>query len=331
MSGNSGPWRNRSIAANLAVGVALAVAGSALAILLAGWGHVRAGLTHADWVWLAAGPVCLMVSHLGYVVAYREVSRADDGPELAAEEAAAVVSTGFGPLSPKGGFAMDAATFRHFGLSRRRATLRVRALGMLEYAVLAPVTFAGALYMVAAGRSAEAGVLPSWIVGVPVGTALALALWIMYRRAGCPRSWWSPVQQFIDSMGEALRVLRSWPHGARALGGMTLYWAADIGALAACAVAFTHRHSVGFELVVGYATAYALTRRSLPLAGAGIVEALFPFALHWVGYPIATAVLSVIAYRIFNLWLAILPAMAGVRRLRLAGWAARRPVKARAG
>ena len=68
--------------------------------------------------------------------------------------------------------------------------------------------------------------------------------------------------------------------------------------------------------MVGYATGYALTRRSLPLAGAGAVEALLPFALTWVGYPLATSILAVISYRLFNLWFAVIPAIAGLRQLR---------------
>jgi uncharacterized membrane protein YbhN (UPF0104 family) len=77
-----------------------------------------------------------------------------------------------------------------------------------------------------------------------------------------------------------------------------------------------HRQPVGPAIVVGYAAGYALTRRSLPLAGAGAVEALLPFALTWVGYPLATAILGVIAHRLFNLWFAVIPAVAGMRQLR---------------
>jgi hypothetical protein len=33
------------------------------------------------------------------------------------------------------------------------------------------------------------------------------------------------------------------------------------------------------QLIVGYATGYAITRRALPLGGAGVVEALLSFAL----------------------------------------------------
>jgi uncharacterized membrane protein YbhN (UPF0104 family) len=69
-------------------------------------------------------------------------------------------------------------------------------------------------------------------------------------------------------------------------------------------------------VVVGYATGYALTRRTLPLAGAGAVEALLPFALLWVGYPLAAAILAVFAYRVFNLWLPLGPAAAALFALR---------------
>jgi uncharacterized membrane protein YbhN (UPF0104 family) len=70
------------------------------------------------------------------------------------------------------------------------------------------------------------------------------------------------------------------------------------------------------QLLVGYATGYALTRRALPLGGAGVVEALLPFALGWVAIARAPAVLGVAAYRLINLWLPMLPALAGIPKLR---------------
>jgi uncharacterized membrane protein YbhN (UPF0104 family) len=97
---------------------------------------------------------------------------------------------------------------------------------------------------------------------------------------------------------------------------MSVYWVADVAVLAACMAVFTHGHPGGPALIVGYATGYVLTRRSLPLGGAGVVEAALPFALSWVGYPFATAVLAVVAYRTFNLWFAVVPAIAGLRQLR---------------
>jgi len=75
-------------------------------------------------------------------------------------------------------------------------------------------------------------------------------------------------------------------------------------------------------LLIGYATGYALTLRTLPFAGAGAVEALLPFALSWMAISLPAAVLAVFAYRIFNLWLPIVPAAVGLRSMRSAAAAA---------
>ncbi len=111
----------------------------------------------------------------------------------------------------------------------------------------------------------------------------------------------------------------SWPAGVLAWIGMALYWAADITAVGVCLVAFDHHHVRLAAVILGYATGYALTRRTLPLAGAGPVEALLPFALAWVSYPLACAVVAVAAYRLFNLWFTIPMSSAGLVRLRRAG------------
>src|SRR5439155_26399311 len=98
-------------------------------------------------------------------------------------------------------------------------------------------------------------------------------------------------------------------HGAAAFAGMALYWAGEVFVLWVCLAAFSGDTPSVAAVVVGYATGYALTRRTLPLAGAGAVEALLPFALVWVGYGLAPAVLAVFAYRVFNLWLPPGPAV----------------------
>ncbi len=75
-------------------------------------------------------------------------------------------------------------------------------------------------------------------------------------------------------------------------------------------------------LVVAYATGYALSRRSLPLAGAAVTEAFLAYALFLVGEPFAVALVGVLAYRFFNFVLPMVPAVAarpGVRRLVEAG------------
>jgi uncharacterized membrane protein YbhN (UPF0104 family) len=124
-----------------------------------------------------------------------------------------------------------------------------------------------------------------------------------------------PPLEGIVVVGKILRRPRE--HGAAAVVGMALYWAAEVFVLWVCVAAFAHGTPSVPELIVGYATGYALTRRTLPLAGAGAVEALMPFALVWMGFALAPALLAVFAYRIFNAWLPVGPALAGLIALRL--------------
>ena len=282
----------------------------------AGWPRVWQGVLHADWVWLVAAPVSVLVSHLGYCLPYRQVAPRGRGSDLPGQVEVAMVTTGFGPFSPRSGFALDARGFRNLGVSKRDASHRVLALGMIEYAALAAATFACALYLGMTGAPAQPGLVTSWIIGVPLGTLIVIGLLACYRHAGRPDSWWSPLRRLFEAVERTLRVVRSWPGGPLAVAGMSVYWAADIVTLAICLTVFTHRQPLSPALVVGYAAGYALTRRSLPLGGAGAVEALLPFALTWVGYPLATAMLAVITYRLFNLWFAVIPATAGLRHLR---------------
>lgn len=299
----------------LTVGALLSLAGLALVTWIAGWDKVWKTLLHADWVYIIYVPIAVAVSHLGYTLAYRAVARSDVGPELNTREIIAIVTTGFGPVSPRGGFTLDAQELRKRGLTEDEASLRVRTLGLLEYAVLAPATFAAALYMMVKGMKAQSGLLQSWVIGVPVGAAIALITLARYRRAGRPDSWWKPLRHGLDALEELFSLFGTWPAGALGTLGMVIYWAGDISALGLCLDVFAHRRGAVAVMIVGYATGYALTRRSLPLGGAGVVEVLLPFSMTWVGFSLPSAILAVIAYRIFNLWLAMIPAVIGLRRL----------------
>jgi glycosyltransferase 2 family protein len=306
----------RHVSVLLVLGIVLSAAALFAISWDAGWNQLWLVLNKANWLWIITVPVGVFVSHVGYTFAYREVTRIGEGPDLETEEAVAMVTTGFGPVSPRGGFALDAAELSKLGMKRHEAAVRVQILAMLEYAVLAPVTFGAALYMIFDGVRAQAGLLPSWIIGFPVGTAVAIGLLIWFRRSGRPRSWWGPLRHGLQAIGEILKLLRTWPAGPVASAGMATYWTADIFALAGSMAIFAHRRGGIAALIVGYATGYALTRRSLPLAGSGVVEGLLPFALTWVGFPLAAAILAVIVYRFFNLWVAIIPALGGLQRLR---------------
>ncbi len=302
----------REVVISLAIAVTLAAAALVGVAWAAGFGEVASRLGHPHWLWFPVALGGTALSLAGYTVAYRELARADDGPILPVRDAGTLVATGFGLFIPRGGFAFDHEALLDAGLPSPEAELRVRRLGLLEYAILAPAAFGAALFLFVDGIRDRAGIQLSWIIGVPVGTALTLLLlrhrkWM--RQGGRVRK---AIGRFLEAVARLAHLFtppRKTSLGAAA--GMSLYWAGDIFALWACLVAFSGTPSVS-ALIVGYATGYALSRRTLPFAGAGAVEALLPFALTWVGVPLAPALLSVFAYRIFNLWLPVIPGTPGL-------------------
>jgi uncharacterized membrane protein YbhN (UPF0104 family) len=304
----------REVAASLAIAVVLA-AGALIGVAwAAGFGDVASALAHPHWIWFLFAFAGSVASLLGYVVAYRELARVDDGPAIPFHHVGALVATGFGVFIPRGGFALDQEALLDAGVPPREAAMRVRRLGLLEYAILAPAAFGAALFLLADGIRDRAGIQLSWIIGVPVGAAITLLLlrhrkWM--REGGPVRK---AVGRYLDAVARFAHLF--FPPHRRSLGaalGMTVYWAGDIFALWACLAAFLPQGRPSpSALILGYATGYALSRRTLPFAGAGPVEALLPFALTWVGVPLAPALLSVFAYRIFNLWLPVIPGTPGL-------------------
>jgi hypothetical protein len=95
---------------------------------------------------------------------------------------------------------------------------------------------------------------------------------------------------------------------------MALFWAADAFAAWAGLAAFGY-HMNAAALYVGFATGMVFTRRTGPLAGAGILALCLPLTIWYSGAPLAVAVVGIFAYRALALWLpmpaslALLPAM----------------------
>jgi len=284
----------------------------------AGFVTVYHRLTHVHWWWALVALAAEAVSYLGYIVAYREVARAEDGTELDLSSTAAVVATGFGVFLSSGGFALDEAVLRSAGVPPREARARVLGLGALEYVVLAPAAMAAAIYIVVFHRpDIDSALTWPWIIGVPLGFAAATVLMLNRKRLRNRRAGW---RGHVANALEALNLVRSMavrpiPYGL-AFVGMALYWAGDIACLwAALHVFFLDPPPLAI-LVLGYATGYALTRRTLPLGGAGVVDTLLPLSLVWLGIAFAPAVVAVVVYRFMNLWLPMIPALAGLPTLK---------------
>jgi uncharacterized membrane protein YbhN (UPF0104 family) len=281
-----------------------------------GFDKVWQKLIFPHWVWLPIAVAGEAVAYLGYTVAYRELARAERGPELDVPSVAAVVSTGFGAFVQGGGFALDRAALERAGFSEEQARERVLGLGTLEYAVLAPATVAAAAYLLATKHDGiDPSITWSWVIGVPAGTVLAL-LALRCKKVFEHEGWRMHVYASLCAIELLIRLLRKPLLAAGALAGIAVYWVGDIFVLWAALHAFYAHTPPVAQLLVAYATGYSLTRRALPLGGAGIVEALLPFALGWVAIERASAVLAVAAYRAINLWLPMLPALAGIPKLR---------------
>ena len=304
----------------LAIGAALSLGALTGVAFWAGAGSVVRRFAHvrAGWLILAAGAT--VVSHLGYLVSYREVANSGHSPRLDPRRLVSTVVTGFAPFIPRGGFALDADAWREHGVAEAEAKCRVLTLAVLEYAVLAPAALGAAIAFVVRHTPTQAGVVPSWLIGVPAGAGLTLLLIALRARFGEDGRVRSRLARFLVAIERLFAMLRR-PGGLLAISGMALYWAGDIGTLAACFLGLTGHAPSLPALIVGYATGYALTRRSLPLAGAGPVELLLPFALSWVSVPLTSAVAAVFAYRLFNVWLPAVPAVVGLRHLRSSGTA----------
>ncbi len=274
-------------------------------------------LHHPAWLLLCLGGEA--VAYAGYVLAVRDTAKVDQGPKLSFGDSLQTVVGGFGVFAAtrtSGGFAVDYWALRTAGEDRNGAVARVLALGALEYAVLAPAALCSAIALLAAGEDVSIGLTLPWLAVIPGALA---AIWLSSPRRAHrytnPEPGSGRLRHGLAHFVAGLSILRSLlvspprEHGLGLL-GTAGYWAGDIACLWGALAFFGNPPLSVPALIVGYATGYVLTRRSLPAGGAGVVEIALTFALHWVGLPFVRALLGVVIYRLFNLWLPIVPALA---------------------
>jgi uncharacterized membrane protein YbhN (UPF0104 family) len=309
-------YGRQHVAAFILIGAALACAALAGVAWAAGFGAVGDLLVRSQWRWF---PIALggeVAAYAGYTLAFREIAGSLPASRLRLRDTLALVASGFGVFIARGGFRADYEVLQERCEDGADARVRVLGLSALEYAVLAPVTCVVACILLLHRSSISSGFTLPWAVGVPAGLLLtAVVLWRRTRFTGRD-GWRGGVASGIEALDVLIGLARRPRQGLTAVFGMALYWAGDAFCLWACLHGFLGRPFPVTALIVGYASGYALSRRTLPLAGAGVVEALLPFALLWVSFPLAAGMLAVLAYRFFNLWLPLLPAALGFRHLR---------------
>ncbi|MGH2865679.1 MAG: lysylphosphatidylglycerol synthase transmembrane domain-containing protein [Solirubrobacteraceae bacterium] len=262
-------------------------------------------------VWLAGALAAELAAYFGYVLAYRSAIREPGLPRLSFMLTVRLVVAGFGPFVPMGGFAFDRRALRAANYSPRRARVQVLGLGVIEYLMLAPAAWICALILVLASAHASPLLTLPWIIAVPPGFALA---------------WWATKPPVLERFQHAEDSVRRWIGDVLAgvgvlrgvvlrplerpgaLLGMAVYWAAEIACLGFALRCFGVDISI-HALVVAYATGYVASRRSLPLGGAGITEALLTVSLIAVDVNAADALFAVIAYRLVNFLVPTLPGL----------------------
>jgi uncharacterized membrane protein YbhN (UPF0104 family) len=299
--------------------VALGLAGIAVVVIARTTGADAVGRAFgnldASWIALIAGADVL--TYPAYMMAYRSLARVHGHPPIALPLVARVVVAGFGPFAIGGGFEIDRQTLHALHEDERSARVRVLALGVLEWAVLAPVACIVSIILLAQGADVMASLLWPWAIAVPAG--FGFGLWAsaperaarLCRIRGKRREW---LAQALDGVG-VLRTLVTQPRTyLGAWVGTILYWAADIAAFYGALRTFGLDPGFG-KVIIAYATGYAATRRSLPLGGAGVTEVLMTYSLYWVREPLAPALAAVLAYRVFNLLVVSAPAIIAHRQL----------------
>lgn len=319
-SGHYLEHRREKLAVILITAAFLQMAAGVGLAYVAGFGQTRTALGHIEWEWLIATAGALALSFLGYYYACQGVYTVDDGPGLSAAQMRSVVIAGFGGFLAHGGSALDKYALEAGGADGRDADVRVAALAGMEHGVLGLIGSAAAIAVLAAGYSAP-GLdfsLPWAIIPVP---GFLAAFWLAERHADRYRAcagWKGKVGVFLDSIRLVRHLFEQTFNRESAVLGMTLFWAAEMFAVWAGMAAFGFEMN-GAQLVLGVGTGMVFTRRTGPLAGAGVLMLCLPLTIWYSGAPLAVAVVGVFAYRVLSLWLPLPFGLVQLPRLREMG------------
>lgn len=312
--------RGAAIAFLVALAVFLELAAGTGLAYLAGWSHVRHVLLQFDWHWLPPILGGLIISFIGYYFAYRGIFRVEGGPTLARPYMRAVVAAGFGGFLAHGGGALDRYALEAAGADEDEANVRVSGLAGLEHGVLAIGGTVTAIVVLASGVGSPPldFTIPWAVLPIP---GFLIGFWAADRyrdRFADQKGWRKRVKTFLDSIHIIKQMFmhpRAW---GVAIGGMALFWAADAFAAWAGMAAFGFNMNAA-QMFVGFATGMVFTRRTGPLAGAGVLALVLPLTMWVSGAPFAVAIVGIFVYRVLALLLPMPVSLAALPTLRRMG------------
>jgi uncharacterized membrane protein YbhN (UPF0104 family) len=308
----------RPIAVSL---VAIAIRALALLVMieLAGARPVGRGLEHLRPAWIGVAAVAQLLTYPAYVLAYRSITGLGVPTRLSLWTVARIVVAGFGPLAVSGGFGVDKDALRELEEDEVGARSRVSAMATIEWTVLAPATCLAAILLLATGSNIGGSLVWPWAVGVPALIGCALWAATPQRIARLSRPFGRRIDlvaHILDGIASVRGMARQPNRYPGAWFGTTLYWTAEICALWAALRAAGLDLGIG-STILAYATGYIASRRSLPLGGAGLTDALLVYSLYELHEPLGPAIDAVMIYRLFNFLLVVVPALVAYRGLQL--------------
>jgi uncharacterized membrane protein YbhN (UPF0104 family) len=302
---------------DVVLGIVAAMVGIAAVIVglgrLAGFSDVGGALRGAAPVWLAGCVAGQVLVFVGYGGVLRRAIAADGGPtvprgsgvELAL---ASFAATQLFAIAGVAGLAVVYWALRRAGHDRPRAAVVLIGLNTAVYFVFAGIAFAAAALALASGEVSPALAVP-WLVGVPA--LVAAATW--FTDAGRVGRWTSPDprrlrQGLAVGVGAAAWVRRRLHtvDGRELLGWAACYWVGDLVSLWAALRAFG-AEPAPVALVVVYTTGYLAQAVPIPLIATAGVDTATAFLLTVVGVPLETALLGVVAHRVFAFWIPVVP------------------------
>lgn len=308
------------IGALVLLAFALDVAAAVGMSYLAGFTTVRARLNDFHPIWLAGVAGGLALSFAFYYLAYREIYRTDSGPAVRGTRLVALVAAGFGGFFAHGGGALDQFALESTGADEREAKVRVTAMAGLEHGGLGIVGTgaATAALVMAVSRPPLDFQYPWAVIPLP---GMLLAFWLANRYAPSLRERKGikgKIGIFADSIVLIRDMFRDPRHHWAGPTGMTAFWLAELFAAWSGLAAFgLHMNAASY--IVGFLTAAVFTRRTGPLAGAGVLMVTLSVTLWYSGAPFAAAVLGMFAYRMVSFWLPLPFSLASLPTLRAIG------------
>jgi hypothetical protein len=320
VSGSHISRRPAHLAMLVLLALALQLAAGAGVAYLAGFSRTSAALSHFDWPYIVGVVGALAASLVGYYYAYCGIYGVEGGPTLRPQQMRAVVVAGFGGFLAHGGGALDKYAVEAGGATPREATVRVSSLAGMEHGILGLVgQGAGVALLLAGAHRPPLDFIVPWAVIPLPGFLVAFWLANRYRnRLSDQGRLRAKLAVFVASIFLIRQLFVKYREHWPALAGMAGFWLADMFA-GWCGLA-----AFGFlmgpaQFIIGFGTGMVFTRRTGPLAGAGILGLVLPITVWYSGAPFGAAVAGLFAYRVLALWLPMPAALAALPTLRLMG------------